>query len=254
MLKQIMQARTITIIAVIWLVSGLVLLVTYWLWDWQVLAGIATWVLAGGVFFAFWQIRLARKSTNAQIAMGMYRELRNDRTLKAIRFIYELKPEDVQNLPLQDRYRIEHVLDRLDMLAVLVDEDFIAERLAIDVYSGVSALRCWFILHQYVWQVREKRKYYGENVEAFTNHCMNYFEEKKIKVGLEIKHFTKGDLGQTLKCAKSKKDKIKKRLYPRSSKEIKEDRKNRAKEEAKKAKAAKKKAKPKLESSPSKEV
>ncbi|MDZ4246517.1 MAG: hypothetical protein U1D67_05280, partial [Dehalococcoidia bacterium] len=65
----------------IWFISGFIFFVGYSIstwsglnWqalDWHVLTGIATWILAGGVFLAFSQIREARKSTNIQIATAL---------------------------------------------------------------------------------------------------------------------------------------------------------------------------------------
>jgi hypothetical protein len=240
MIKKINWLKNNWIIAltVAWFIAGFVLIFIYLVLckavNWEVLTGFATWILAGGVFLAFWQIGQARKSTNAQIAMDLFRELRSDRALEILRFIYSLKPEeDRQTLHAIDLHSIDYVLDRFDMLGALVDEGIVDTRLAIDVYAGVTALRCWYVLHQYIWKVRDKRKYFGENVEAFTNRCLYYFDSNHIEVGFENTHITIPDLVKELKDAKEQKDEVKKKLYPRSLEEIKRDRK-RAYAEAKK--------------------
>jgi hypothetical protein len=225
-------------LTVVWFIAGFVLIFIYLgiykAVDWEVLTGFATWVLAGGVFLAFWQIGQARKSTNAQIAMDLFRELRSDRALGILRFIYSLKPEENrQTLHSIDLHSIDYVLDRFDMLGALVDDRIVDTRLAIDVYAGVTALRCWYVLHQYIWKVRDRRKYFGENVEAFTNRCLYYFDNNEIEVGFENKYIIIPDLVKELKDAKEQKDEVKKKLYPRSFDEIKRDRKQRESESLK---------------------
>jgi hypothetical protein len=217
-------------LTIIWLTIGLALIIIYLFLfgkvNWQVLTGFATWVLAGGVFLAFWQIREARKSTNAQIAMNLFRELRNDKTLGKVRYIYSLQPnEDGKCITEKHKHDIDYVLDRLDILSILVDEGIVDKRIAIDGYAGVTTLRCWYVLHQYIWQVRKERKYFSENVEAFTNLCLEYFYNNRIKVGLEYKpHKTVEDLISELRKAKKETDPKKKKLYPRSKHEIKSER------------------------------
>ena len=197
-----------------------------WTFGWTAVGAIATCILAGGIFFAIWQIIEARRSTQAQIAMDLFRELRGDKALKILRFIYSLKPrEDMQTLHTVDRYSIEYILDRLDVLAVLVDKGIIDDKLAIDAYAGVTALRCWYVLRQFIEEIRDKRKYFGDNFEAFTNHCVEYFNGAGIKVGFENAYVTIEDLVRKLKELEKEKDESKKKLYPRSLKEIKSDRK-----------------------------
>jgi hypothetical protein len=176
-------------ITIIWLTIGLALVIIYLFLfgkvNWQVLTGFATWVLAGGVFLAFWQIREARKSTNAQIAMDLFRELRSDKILDIIRYIYNLQPnEDGKCITEKHKHDIDYILNRLDILGILVDEGIVDKRIAIDGYAGVTALRCWYILHQYIWKLRCQRGYFGENTENFTRLCMDYFLKHNIEVNL----------------------------------------------------------------------
>ena len=87
------------------------------------LAAISTWLLSGGIGIAIWQINQAKKSTNAQIAMDLFRELRSDRALEILRFIYNLKPAQKKyNLVSMDIHSIDYILDRFDVLSVLVAE------------------------------------------------------------------------------------------------------------------------------------
>jgi hypothetical protein len=198
---------------------------TDWLVIWTAVYAIATVILAGGIWIAIRQIREARRNTQAQIAMDFFRELRSDRALEILRYIYDLTPnEDGKYLTTKHKYDIEYVLDRFDVLGVLVADGFIDDKLAIDAYAGVTALRCWYQLHQYVWRIRGKRKYFGDNFEAFTNRCLTYFDRAYIEVGFENPYVTEEDLVKKLKDSEKENDETKKKLYPRTLKEIRKQR------------------------------
>jgi len=225
-------------IVAFWFLVGVVIYVIiknwgveYW-WDpatWQIVAAIATWLLAGGVGFAILQVRQARKSTNAQVAVELFKELRNYETVEKLRLIYDLpydfsNPDDFKILEDSKKKDIEYILDRFDVLAALVAERIVDDKLAIDTYAGVTVLRCWYQLHHYIRKVRDERGYFGDNIEAFTRRSFDYFRNKGIQVtfckkGAEDKPI---DLMRQLEKAE---------LCPRSLKEIKRDRKNRARAE-----------------------
>ena len=79
--------------------------------NWEIVAAIATWILAGGIIFAIVQVQQARKSTNAQIAVGLFRELRNEKALRMLRSIYNLRREDDITAFSQDvRDKIDYIL------------------------------------------------------------------------------------------------------------------------------------------------
>jgi hypothetical protein len=50
--------------------------------SWDLLQAISTWILAAGMFFAMLQAYEARRSTNAQLAAGLFQELRKEKTKK----------------------------------------------------------------------------------------------------------------------------------------------------------------------------
>jgi hypothetical protein len=225
-------------IAAVWLLVAFLIysfikkgLIGDYFWDehiWEVIAAVATWLVTLGIAFAFIQIRQARKSTNAQIALELFKELRSDEALKILRFIYGLNPKEPGIVYLADRYRVEYILDRFDVLAVLVRKGIIDPELAIDAYAGVTVLRCWYVLHSFVDEIRADRKYFGYNFEGFSNECIEYFDKRGIMVGFKGKYDTVEDLVKKLKDAKKDKDEIKK-LYPRTWKEIKKLHKNKNK-------------------------
>jgi hypothetical protein len=213
----------ITVVGVIWLIIGYVLLYHYREWGWQELEAVATWVLAMGIGIAIWQIYEGRKSTNAQTAVRIFQELRAPGAVEKLCSVYNLPydlstTEGINNLKDEEKKDIDYVLDRLDVLAVLVAEKIIDERLAIYAYAGVGALRCWYKLHQYIKEERKKRGYYGDNIEEFTRRSFDYFK----KEGIQVRLYKKGaedksvDLMRELEKAE---------LCPRSLNEIKRDRK-----------------------------
>ncbi len=155
------------------------------LWDaatWQVVAFIATWLLAGGVAFAFSQVQQARRSTNAQIAISLFNELRSDETVRILHFIYNLKPERIKNLPNKGRSQnidkdknIDYVLDRLELLGALVKQGIIDERLAIEAYGGPPVLKCWYQLGEnYIKEIQKQRGLFCKCIEDFAKRTVNY--------------------------------------------------------------------------------
>lgn len=151
--------------------------------DWIALTeAMATVVLAGGVFFAVRQIREAKRSTNAQIAVDLFEDLRNAETVRKLRSIYGLDARDFKYLPSRQKLEIDYVLDRFDMLGALTLNKIIDKKLAIETYAGTPALRCWYKLWHYVRKEQERRGYFDENYESFVRLCLDYFKKANIPV------------------------------------------------------------------------
>jgi len=148
--------------------------------NWVALGAIATCVLAGGIGFAVWQIWEARRSTNAQVAVGLFEDLRNAATVEKLRLIYDLESDDFKCLP--NEKEIDYVLDRFDMLGALTLNRIIDKKLAVETYAGSPALKCWYKLCHYVRKGRERRGYYMENYESFVRLCLDYFKEANVRV------------------------------------------------------------------------
>ena len=160
-----------------------------WTSGWTAVGSIATCIVAVGVIYAFLQLRQARKSTDAQIAMGLYGELRNEETLKKIRGIYNLSKNELKDLPdkkndslNKKREDIDYVLDRLDTLAVFLYKGVVDKKIAIESYGGTTALRCWYCLSSYIRIMRDDRGYYADYFEYFVKECLNDFDKAKIRV------------------------------------------------------------------------
>ena len=208
-----MNWRAGFLVAIWFLVGVVIFAITK---DWQIVAAIATWLLAGSVGFAISQVRQARKSTNAQLAVELFLELHNPKTKEKLGFIYGLKSEDFENLQDTTRKDIEHVLDRLEMLGALVAKGIIDKKLTIETYGGTPALRCWYQLGEhYIRKEQRKRGYYAEDYEEFANSCVEHFDREEIRVGFYNQYVTIDNLVTELQ---------KPELRPRSSKEIKNDR------------------------------
>jgi len=197
--------------------------------NWGLLAAIGTWLLAAGIFVAIWQIietrrstreqlEATRKSTNALIAVELFRELRNEKALPILRSIYNLKPqEDIATLSQGFKDNIDFVLDRLQLLGQLVHKGIIDKSLAIEGFGGPAILRCWFQLASYIHKVQEDRGFYVEDYEILANDCLKYFEDRDIKVNFRTSYIYIQDLVKELQ-----KDK----LRPRSLEEIQKARKS----------------------------
>ncbi len=203
-----------------------------WTWGWSAVAAIATVILAIGVFVGFWrakkQLEAARKSTNAQIAVELFRVLRSAESKKTLGLIYKLSPEDVTYLPrgtdkyLKYKNEINNLLDKFEMLGSLVNHGIIDKSLAIEAYGGPPALRCWYKLVDYIREETSKRGYFLQNYEAFARVCLDYFDDRHI----EVNFYEEAEDGKILSIVNLI-DLLKLDIScsPRSLKEIKRDRK-----------------------------
>jgi len=158
-----------------------------WTCGWSAVGAIATAVatavVIGGLIFAIRQIGESRKSTNAQLAVELFRELRGINTITGLRTIYSLTPDKFGNLSKEALDQIDYVLERLDMLGGLVNQGIIDEKLAIEIFAGPSAMRCWYQLAEHLIRPRrDDRGWYCENYEDFTRRSLDYFRDAHSKI------------------------------------------------------------------------
>jgi hypothetical protein len=161
--------------------------------NWQVVTAIATWFLALGVAYAFLQVQQARRSTNAQIAVGLFENLRDEKILKTEwDIIYKNDRKVIKGFLDDDKKKEEtekigRVLDWLDILGILVKKDIVDKDLAIMGFAGVTAVRCWYRLVDFIREMQSERKrgFYAEYYEDFTHECMKMFGNQHIKVKLQ---------------------------------------------------------------------
>jgi hypothetical protein len=145
---------------------------------------IPTLILALGIFLTLWQIVEGRKSTNAQIAMDLFKELREDETVEKLHIIYNRAENDERQLSPIAQNNIRHILDRFEVLGILVEKGIVDKDLAIHAYGGASALRCWYKLHHYISQMSDEIGPWKINYEIYTRRCLEYFIKNKIPVKL----------------------------------------------------------------------
>lgn len=157
----------------IWFLIALTAILFYlcsqgWKWDWstgwEAIGALSTWLLAGGIGAAFRQIQESRKSTNAQIAIGLSQKLRDEEAVELLQKIYELEPERITSLPNSNKKedqelenKIIQVVDNLELLGALVAQGIVNEDMAIIVYGGPTSLKCWYKLNEYITRLRSTR-------------------------------------------------------------------------------------------------
>ena len=150
-----------------------------------------------------------------------YKELRSDKALEILRYIYSLPPkEDGKYLSTIHQNNIDFVLNRLGILGALVSEGIINKSLAIEGFSGPSVLRCWYQLFNYIKHVQQERGHYIDNFEGFVDCCLEYFDKAHIIVKFN------NDYDVNIENLVTELQKPE--LRPRSLDKIKRDRKNRA--------------------------
>jgi hypothetical protein len=164
-----------------------------WTLSWTAIGAIATGVLAVGVVITLgltWsQIRATRLSTNAQVAVVLFKELRNTETVAMLRSIYALKVDDFKRFS-SEKWKgkdIDYVLIRFELLGALTLNKIIDEKLAIETFGGAPALKCWYKLYDYIREVQDKRGYCYENYELFVGRCLEYFKDK-----IQVKFYEHG--------------------------------------------------------------
>ncbi len=166
-------------------------------WDsqvWQIVQALATWLLAIGIVFAFLQVQQARKSTNAQLAVQLFRELRSENSKKTLRLIYRLRSDDVKHLSSPStnvgidnlKHEVDGLLDKFEMIGGLVNQGVLDKSLAIEVFAGPPALRCWYQLVEYIRQEQRNRGFFLKNYEIFTRSTLQHFYDEKVEIWLTL--------------------------------------------------------------------
>jgi hypothetical protein len=159
---------------------------------WSILEAIASWLLAAGIIVAFIQIEETGKntqsqiaanvkSTNSQIAVGLIQQLRSGESIKALRYIYSLDEYEINCIIMgyrgyqEKQDQITHVLDKLELLAGLVEKEIIDTKLAFEIYGGSQILKCWFILGKNYFPEKTKQQgLYCENLKEFAKQALKY--------------------------------------------------------------------------------
>jgi hypothetical protein len=146
-------------------------------WTLEAIAGFVTasiLLVAGAV--ALWQVIAARRSTDTQLVVGLYERFYSPETMQIVRLIYQTPPEQVKDLPREQKDKVEMVLNWFDMIGHLLAKGIINEYLAMEAFGGSPVLRCWHQLGQhYIKDERERRgAYYCKGVEHFARCTVRY--------------------------------------------------------------------------------
>jgi hypothetical protein len=199
-------------------VISLVITDLLWHWlNWAAITAIATLLLTAGVVFAFSQVHQSRVSNNARIAMDMFHELRIEKTKDTLRYIYLI--EDIKNISKKKLNEIDGVIDKFELLGILVNQCIIDQRLAIEAYAGPPALRIWYKLKKYIIDEREKRGFFADNFEGLVRASLDYLDNNNLTLNFQTIENTKFVSIELV-------GKLKTHDYlPRSWKEIEEQRK-----------------------------
>ncbi len=162
------------------------------------MSGFATWILTGGVALTIIQIKEARKSTNAQIAVDLFDKLRDEETKNTLRFIYSIDRNNFPILRIIDSYRIENLIDKFELLGALANEEIVDKHLAIESYAGPPAIRCWFQLADFLRKMNKKRGFYDIDFEDFVRRSIEYFKDKEIEVIFDNEYYKNKPLVEEL--------------------------------------------------------
>jgi len=149
--------------------------------NWIALAAIATCVAAVGIIIAIWQVRETRRGRNAEVAVNLFRELRSSTSKDALRLIYNSIYEDGilkhkksnQQLSGIEENKAGDMLDRIELLGVLVARSILDKGLAMDLFKG-HPTRCWYRLGDYIEDTAKKRGYFGGYVKDFAKRSIKY--------------------------------------------------------------------------------
>jgi len=133
-------------------------------------AALFTLLLVG---VAWRQLGHLRKSTDAQVAVGLFKSFYEPSVRETLRLIYRTRPGDIKNLPRSELDEVEKEINWLDMVGHLLCRRSIDEHLAIRAFGGHTAVRCRYQLREYLAEVREERGgYYGKGLDYFASRAL----------------------------------------------------------------------------------
>jgi hypothetical protein len=73
---------------------------------------------------------------------------------------------------------MQKVIDNLELLGALVSQQNFDKKIAVEAYSGSTALRCWYVLKGYIEAIRAQRGgLYCKYLEDFAWRTLDYQEK-----------------------------------------------------------------------------
>ena len=188
-MKNKASGRTITISALIFVVSLAALITASSLWGSldQISAAVAAAAVFGASYFAYQELDEISKSRHIDVADRLFDELNNPEIVEARRHIYQNLDKDpengLKNLSAQDRDAMKRVLNSLDRVAFLTQEGWIPDELIMPWMHPMIA-KSWEKLEPYVLYERERRcePYYYEHAGKLAERCTKW---RKVKLKLD---------------------------------------------------------------------
>lgn len=188
-MKNKASGRTITISALIFVVSLAALITASTLWGSldQISAAVAAAAVFGASYFAYQELDEISKSRHIDVADRLFDELNNPEIVEARRHIYQNLDKDpengLKNLSAQDRDAMKRVLNSLDRVAFLTQDGWIPDELIMPWMHPMIA-KSWEKLEPYVLYERERRgePYYYEHAGKLAERCTKW---RKVKLKLD---------------------------------------------------------------------
>lgn len=122
------------------------------------------------------QLREMKRSTQTQLVLPLFKELRSSDARSELRdYVYKLD-RDKPVVNKKNSGAIEEVVNRINMLGILVWEGIVDESLAMKSTRS-SAIRAWYKLENYIRLERDKRGQYAIWFEDYVSRCLRYEQE-----------------------------------------------------------------------------
>ena len=148
--------------------------------DWQMVGAISTSVgvllIIASLIFAARQVREAERGRHATFIIDLYKVLRSPESLDTARKIYKLK--NIDEITPQLRIGIEHIMDNLELLGLLVATGLADKGLSLRLMRA-QPLRCWYKLEQFILNVRTEQGHYARFLEDYVIRSVKY-QTKKV--------------------------------------------------------------------------
>ena len=163
---------------VLWSMVGVGLLVFYSWFDWGVITGFATWILAAGVAFAAWEVWHGEWSKRGEFAYREFEKLNSLDAKEGLRIIYREKAlSKFSDLTEEEQDKVVKVFESMGALGFLVERGYIDKKSAIEGHRG-KYIRCWYKARPLICYERDRRGKYGEGIEYLAKEAYKYQKRK----------------------------------------------------------------------------
>ena len=148
--------------------------------DWQMVAAIATAVLAGSIFVGIRQLRETQRRAKLEFTERRLERLNTPDFKEGLEIAYKRPPSKLSELEKEDQDKIVPVLEHMHTLGLLVKGGYADKKLAIEAHRG-KFIRCWYKLMPCICYERKNRGKYGEGIEYLAKEAYKYQQKKLPK-------------------------------------------------------------------------